>query len=553
MGGGRRRRAGRRSWRRAPAAASTASSSPSIAARTPFGCACPTRAPDKAWRVMLDTNDDSVVDAAPPLADRVRIAGRATLVARRSRRADAAHARADGARGRIRSPKRPASPATGGTSPAGATIVSAETKLALLDALRLPAATQAQVRESLARLVAETSARRLPMTHVSRLDAPRLVPLRADPGEPAGPIDATILTEDGGALGVPRRAGRSGPHRARRRAHDPRTADRPARPAGRPPPPDRRRRRMRARRRAVRSPSRQGGAEAALRRLGAALCAEAQRRPGDRRLHHARPRRRAGGRGRRRVLRRQPAAPSVPARPRAREPLPSLGPALPRPDPHRRARPLRPARRRDQRRRARRARRPDRSRFVPRRASNIPPVWAIKRDALAARYAAFARARAARPDDSDLRRLRPLRRRRRRGVAALRDLRSDRGAARRRGLAPLAGAAARRRTRRARTCRRPRNPRRSPSPCSASGSPTASSPPRPSGRKPAGSRSASIATSRSARRLTAPRTGRAPGNWRATSPSARRPTRSRRRARSGTCRRPTRSPRRATAGAASRR
>jgi len=164
---------------------------------------------NKAWRVILDTNDDSVIDAAPPLADRVRIAARSTL----------ALAEVDAPSPRLRAPTaREVESLAEAAGIAGdwwdvagrRTIVPAVTKLALLQALRLPAATQAQVRESLAKLVAETSARRLPISHVSRLDAPRLVPLRADLAEPAGPIDATILTEDGGTMGFRAEPGEAG-------------------------------------------------------------------------------------------------------------------------------------------------------------------------------------------------------------------------------------------------------------------------------------------------------------------------------------------------------
>ncbi len=184
----------------------------------------PLRLPDpranKAWRVILDTSDDSIVDVAPPLADRVRIVGRATLIL----------AEVDAPTPKLRAPAaREVDSLAEAAGIAGdwwdvsgkRSIVSAVTKLALLEALRLPAATQAQVRESLAKLVGETSARRLPTTHVSRLDAPRLVPMRADPGEPAGPVEATILTEAGGADRVSRRARRNRPHRAGRWPHDP--------------------------------------------------------------------------------------------------------------------------------------------------------------------------------------------------------------------------------------------------------------------------------------------------------------------------------------------
>ena len=267
-----------------------------------------------------------------------------------------------------------------------------QTKLALLEALRLPAATQAQVRESLAKLVAETSARRLPMTHVSRLDAPRLVPLRADPAEPAGPIDATILTEDGGTIDVPRRAGRSGPHRARRRADDPRAADRPARPADRPPPPDRRRRRMRARRRAARSSSRQGGAQATLRRLGAALCAEARTatrgsatspRSAAPARWRARPARRFSASARCTTCSRATASAPVPTTRRtdASSTRSSSTRSTPAACPTTRSAPPRSPRSASQ---------IEAASAAP--AVEYSPAWAIKREALAARYAAFARA-----------------------------------------------------------------------------------------------------------------------------------------------------------------
>ena len=166
--------------------------------------------PNKAWRIVLDTSDDAVVDVAPPLADRVRIAGRSTL-ALAEVEAPTPKLRAPAAR-EVDSLAEAAGIAGDWWDVSGKrTIVSAVTKLALLEAMRLPAATQAQVRESLAMLVGETSARRLPLTHVSRLDSPRLVPLRDDPAEPTGPIEATILTEDGGSIAFraePNEAGR---------------------------------------------------------------------------------------------------------------------------------------------------------------------------------------------------------------------------------------------------------------------------------------------------------------------------------------------------------
>jgi glycogen operon protein len=184
-----------------------------IVALNPSADPLPLRLPDpranKAWRIILDTSNDDVVDVAPPLADRVRIAGRATL----------ALCEVDAPTPKLRAPAaREVDSLAEAAGIAGdwwdvsgkRTIVSAVTKLALLEAMRLPAATQAQVRESLAKLVGETSARRLPLTHVSRHDALRLVPLRADPAEPAGPIDATIVTESGATIGFHDEPGETG-------------------------------------------------------------------------------------------------------------------------------------------------------------------------------------------------------------------------------------------------------------------------------------------------------------------------------------------------------
>ena len=150
----------------------------------------------KSWRILLDTNDDAIVDMTPPLADRARIGAHATLIL----------AEIDAPNPRLRAPSardvdslaEAAGIAGDWWNIAGArAIVSPETKLALLAGLGLPAGGQGESRESLSRLVEETSARRLPMVHVSRLDRPRLVPLRSAPEQAERPIAATILTEDG--------------------------------------------------------------------------------------------------------------------------------------------------------------------------------------------------------------------------------------------------------------------------------------------------------------------------------------------------------------------
>ncbi len=152
----------------------------------------------KVWRTLVDTSEDSIDDAGLPVADRARIAARATLVI----------AEVDAPEGatRIRAPDAreidmladAAGIASDWWDVAGRrTIVSSETKLALLAALRLPAGSQAQLRESLARLVDETGARRLPLSLVRRFDESLCVPIRSDPSAPTTLIEPTVVTEDG--------------------------------------------------------------------------------------------------------------------------------------------------------------------------------------------------------------------------------------------------------------------------------------------------------------------------------------------------------------------
>ena len=193
-------------------------SSPSIAARTPFGCACPTRARTSsgascstpATMPSSTPRRRSPTACASPAARRCSLAEvdapTPRLRAPTAREVEAL-AEAAGIAGewwdvaggapssRPRDQARPA----GGFAPSRA--------------------TQAQARESLARLVDETRAR-------APADRPTQPPRRAArscrcaPTRPSrrGRSTATILTEDGARARVPRRAGRSGPHRARRRA-----------------------------------------------------------------------------------------------------------------------------------------------------------------------------------------------------------------------------------------------------------------------------------------------------------------------------------------------
>ncbi len=73
------------------------------------------------------------------------------------------------------------------------TTVSPETKIALLSALGLGAASQAEARESMARVIDETRLRRLPFSLVLRLDEPLAAPLRGGPQA----AEARIECEDG--------------------------------------------------------------------------------------------------------------------------------------------------------------------------------------------------------------------------------------------------------------------------------------------------------------------------------------------------------------------
>ncbi len=167
----------------------------------------------KAWRTLVDTSDDSIADALLRVADRARVGARATLIL--------AEAEAPAGMTRLRPPAAREIDRLADAAGISAdwwdvagrrAIVSPETKLALLTALRLPASSQAQLRESLARLIDETGARRLPFALVRRFDRALSVPVRADPAAFARPIEPSVATEDGRTI-----AWRAPPSEARRR------------------------------------------------------------------------------------------------------------------------------------------------------------------------------------------------------------------------------------------------------------------------------------------------------------------------------------------------
>jgi len=86
------------------------------------------------------------------------------------------------------------------------TIVSPETKIALLTALGLEAGSEAQARESLTRVLDETRRRRVPCSLVLHPDGRLAAPLR---GAPKG-CEARIECEDGRNLEQRVEAGQGG-------------------------------------------------------------------------------------------------------------------------------------------------------------------------------------------------------------------------------------------------------------------------------------------------------------------------------------------------------
>ena len=151
------------------------------------------------WRIRLDTSDDFRFDMTTELADRTPVAGRSVLIAAETpisttvARAPDAH---------------DVEALTAAAGIAGEwwdvsnhhTLVSTTTKLALLQSFGLPARTQALARESLDRLMEETRARALPPSVTLWLDGPPRVTLRADPAKPQGKIEYHVVLDDGGVV-----------------------------------------------------------------------------------------------------------------------------------------------------------------------------------------------------------------------------------------------------------------------------------------------------------------------------------------------------------------
>jgi glycogen operon protein len=146
-----------------------------------------------AWSVLADTHDPQAPEHRLALADRARLRPRSSLILKEARTAS-------GAAGSGAPSAETIDTLAGAAGIAGEwfdvqgkrTIVAPETKIALLAALGLEVGSEAQARESLARLVDETR-RRLPFSLVLRSGEPAVAPLR----DLAGAADARIVREDG--------------------------------------------------------------------------------------------------------------------------------------------------------------------------------------------------------------------------------------------------------------------------------------------------------------------------------------------------------------------
>jgi glycogen operon protein len=155
------------------------------------------------WRIVVDTSDDARTDVKLEIADRVDVPARSTLIL--------VEAEASGEGRRARGPSLHEVDALANAAGIAAdwwdvsgkrTIVAAQTKLALLDALRLPARTQGLARESLDRLVAETSARRAPAALTLSTGRAAKFPLRVEPKAATRAPELHIATEDGKTISL---------------------------------------------------------------------------------------------------------------------------------------------------------------------------------------------------------------------------------------------------------------------------------------------------------------------------------------------------------------
>jgi glycogen operon protein len=150
--------------------------------------------PGMTWLIVADTHDPDASERSIAIADRQRLAARTTLIL----------AETPVGSGGLRAGPPSAAMVDALATEAGIaaewwdvggkrTIVSPETKIALLASLGLTAGSEKQAQESLARLIDETHRRRVPPSLLLPPDKPPKAPLRGTPGD----CEATIEYEDG--------------------------------------------------------------------------------------------------------------------------------------------------------------------------------------------------------------------------------------------------------------------------------------------------------------------------------------------------------------------
>jgi glycogen debranching enzyme GlgX/4-alpha-glucanotransferase len=156
----------------------------------------PAPRPGMAWRALIDTYDPEARERWAALADLLRLRARSSVILAEAPTVGGGFN--SGAPG-VETIDKLASAAgiTAEWSDIGGkrTIVSPETKIALLSGLGLEVASEAQARDSLTRLIDETQRRRLPFSLVLRQGEPLVAPLR----DMTSATEARIEREDGAA------------------------------------------------------------------------------------------------------------------------------------------------------------------------------------------------------------------------------------------------------------------------------------------------------------------------------------------------------------------
>jgi glycogen debranching enzyme GlgX/4-alpha-glucanotransferase len=145
------------------------------------------------WRALIDTHDPGAPERRVALADLVRLRARSSVILAEAPIAGGLNAGAPTA-DTIDKLATAAGIATEWSDIGGKrTIVSPETKVALISALGLEAGSEAEARDSLTRLIDETQRRRLPFSLALRAGEPFVAPLRDMPRA----AEARIEREDG--------------------------------------------------------------------------------------------------------------------------------------------------------------------------------------------------------------------------------------------------------------------------------------------------------------------------------------------------------------------